>query len=352
MNTTKYLGAACAILAASTFLANATFAQNVPLSPQDRAPLTETVPIKIGILASTSLGAVFVAKQFGYFSDEKLDAQTELLVNTQDALVLLAQGRLDAIAGSISAGMLNAIASGLNVRIASALSTTAAVPGVDAPSPGGLFVRKDLFDSGQIKTYADMKGRNIGSVGGMGTSVSFLIGLYAQRGGLTLKDVSLQPFSNADMLTALKTNRVDIAFLTAPFSQQAIDQNLAVEFGNARDVYGKVTQSAIVFGPNFLEKNKRAGVAFMRALDKANNEMKGDYRKDDRIMRAIAAEMKAPLESIKSSPPYTMSLDFNPETVLSMQQMFFDIGKVLSYTQPLTADQIINHTWLDAARGK
>lgn len=352
MNITKYLGAVCAVLAGSAFLANAAFAQNAALSPQDRAPLAETVPIKIGILASSSLGNVFVAKQFGYFANEKLDAQTELVVNTQDALVLLAQGRLDAIAGSISAGMLNAIASGLNVRIASGMSTNAAIPGVQAPSPAGLFVRKDLFDSGAIKTYADMKGRNIGSVGGMGTSVSFLIGLYAQRGGLTLKDVNLQPFSNSDMLTALKTNRVDIAFLTAPFSQQAIDQNLAVEFGDARDVYGKETQSAIVFGPNFLEKNKRAGVAFMRALVRATNEMQFDYRTDDRFVRAIAAEMKAPPELIKSAPPNKMQLDFNPETILSAQRMFFDVGKVLSYKDPMTADQIVNTTFLDAARGK
>ena len=154
------------------------------------------------------------------------------------------------------------------------------------------------------------------------------------------------------MLTALKSNRVDIAFLTAPFSQQAIDQNLAVEFGDAREIYGTETQAAIVFGPNLLEKNKQAGVAFMRAMVRATNEMKGDYRNDDRIVRAIAAEMKSPVELIKAAPPNTMTLDFNPQTILSMQQMFFDTGKILSYKDPLPLDQIVNHTFLDAARGK
>lgn len=328
--------------------AGAGVAQAAELTSAETAPLAAPVTLKVGFLRSASLGNLMVAKQLGFFEAENLNVELEPVANSQEALVLLSQGRMDALTGSLSAGMLNAVASGLEVRVVSGISTNAAVEGVDTPSPSGLYVRKEAAD--QIKSYADLKGRLVGSVGTIGTAVSYLIGLYAEKGGLTLKDVELQSFTLPDALVALKSGRVDVAYLTAPFSVEAVEQGIAVEFGDAREIYGHETQSALMFGPNLLVQNRQAGAAFMRAMVKATDRFEGDYRNDEQIAQAISTWTGASVDAVKRIPPYRMTLTFDPATLANMQRMFLAHGNVLSYAEPLTAEQVVDPAFLDAAR--
>jgi NitT/TauT family transport system substrate-binding protein len=310
------------------------------------------VTLKVGTLQSLSLGDFMLAKEGGYFSRQGLDVQTEVIQNSQDAIVLLSQGRLDAVIGSISAGMLNSIAGGLDVRVVCGLSTIAPVPGTDEPPPSGVFVRKELADSGSLDTYAELKGRTVAAVGGMGTATSYLIGLYAAKGGLTLRDVKLKPFSIADALAALKSGAVDAAFLTAPFSQQAVKDGIGVELGDAREVYRDTTQSAVVFGPNLRSKNREAGVGFVRALSQAADAMQGDYRKKPEIVNALVKASGSSQALVTSTPPYFMTVKIDPQTLATMQTMFLGLGKILTYDKPLSYDQVVDRRFLaDAGSG-
>lgn len=311
--------------------------------PPEAQPLEETVVLSINALPSLSLGVLYVAAEMGFFEDENLDVMLGTIQNSQDAVTLLAQGELDAIVGSISAGLFNSIDSGLDVRAVTAVSTTAEVPGAEEePPPSGVFVRADLHESGEVTSYQDMAGRTVASPGGMGAATSYLIALYLEAGGLTLDDIELAPLGVADSLTALENGSVDIAFLTSPYAQDAVASGGAVELGSAREIYGDETQSAVMFGPTLLEENRQAGVAFVRALLRAAEEMQGDYRQNDEVVAALSAGLDIEEDFIRSAPPYFVpsDLQFNADTARQAQQIFLDQGDLLSYSNPLSIDEI------------
>jgi len=312
--------------------------------PDEAQPLDERVSLTVGYLPSLSVAVLGAAQGLGYFDEENLDVSLSVIQSSQDANVLLAQGEFDVITGSMSAGFFNSIDRGLAVKAVGTPSTIGAVSGADTPAPSGVFVRKELADSGEITDYADMAGRRVASVGGVGASASYLVGLYAEAGGLTLKDVELVNLGIADSLTGLQQGSVDLAFLTSPFSQQALDSGAAVELGSARDIYGDETQSAFIMGPNLLEDNRQAAVAFMRALLRAAADMQGDYRSNDALVQAVSETYEIPVESIQNAPPYAVPADLaqQPETATRMQEMFLEYGGLLDYDEPMPIDRVID----------
>jgi len=319
------------------------------LTAEQTAPLTEPVTLRVASTYNLPNGVVVVANELGYFKEEKINFEVEVVANSQDAIALLAQGRLDVVTGALSAGMLNSVASGLNVRVVSSVSNISAVPGTDTPAPSGLFIRKELYDSGEFTDFADLKGRTVAAVGGIGSASSYLVGLYAEKGGLTLNDVTLKNLSAPDSLAALKSGAVDAAYLAAPFSLQSVSTGIGVELGKARDVYGAQTQSALLFGPNLLDRNPRAGAAVMRALKKAQDLMQGDYRKNQQVVDALKAGAELTDSQVQDTPPYHTDLVMNPATIEEMQRMFLGIGNVLTYTDARPVTDFLDTRFLEAA---
>lgn len=314
--------------------------------------LTEPVTLSVATLPSLSLGPLWLANERGYFEDEMLTVELETVQSSQDAVSLLARGQLDVITGSMSVGLFNSIESGLDIRAVSSVSTIAEVPGVDE-TPSGVFLRADLAESGTA-SYEDLRGRTIAAPGGLGASVSYLVGLYAEQGGFTLEDVELENLGIADSVLALEQGAVDAAFLTSPFSTQALESGAGVEVGSAREIYGDETQSALLYGPNLLRDNQVAGVAFLRAMLRAAADLQGDYRTDDSIVSDLSAAMDIPVETIESAPPYHFPADLamNPATVEQFQQMFLDLGgngDLLTYDEPLPLDRVLDDSLLQRA---
>ena len=315
----------------------------------DAAPLTETKALTVGYLPSLSVGVLAAAQGLGYFADEKLDVKLEVIQSSQDANVLLSQGKFDVITGSMSAGFFNAIDRGLEVRVVGSPSTIGAVAGVTGAPPSGLYVRPDS----EIETYADLKGKKIAVVGGEGSAVSYLVGLYAEAGGLTLRDVEQVTLGVADSLVGLEQGAVDAAYLTSPVSQQAESAGTAVPLGDAREIYGTETQSAFVMGPNLLKDDRPAGVAFMRALLARAADMQGDYRTKDDVVQAIASTFSIDAETVRTAPPYAVPADLaqKPGTAETMQQMFLDYGDILGFDAPMPLDEIVDDSLRQLAVG-
>ena len=116
------------------------------------APAAAQETITVGIYAATSDAPLFIADKKGYFRDEGIAVK---LTSFQSAAMMvppLGTGQLDVGAGSASAGLYNAVARGIKIRI---VADKASSP----PGYGGtkLLVRKDHVDSGRYKTLKDLK---------------------------------------------------------------------------------------------------------------------------------------------------------------------------------------------------
>ncbi len=134
-------------------------------------------------------------------------------VATTSLLIAQARGEMDLIGPSLSA-TLQAQAAGNDTYIFSNLSSNGIA----------LVARKD---SG-IKSFADLKGKKVGSMRGSSPETLFMMSL--DKVGLTAADqgadVQLVHFSFSLMEQALTTGMVDAAIISLPDTQKVLDEGL------------------------------------------------------------------------------------------------------------------------------
>jgi NitT/TauT family transport system substrate-binding protein len=312
---------------------------------------TRSTPIRVGYLASASLAPTFLAEPMGCYDAEGVTVEFSLMSNPADAIALLAEGELDAYAGSPSAGMFNQVEGGANLRLVASLSSIATPEGEEAPS--GVFVRSALVSSGEVSDVADLDGRRIGAIGPVGTATSYLLAKVLAEGDLSLADVELVTLTLPDAVPALENGGVDAAYLTAPYTQQALDAGIAEPIADVKEIYGEETTAGLIFGPSLLEDDRAAGAAVLRANGCAAERLQGDYRADDEVVSELSTFLDVPEELIRTGALYAFDpqLRVNDATLDGMQDVFLDYGDVLTYSEPLPASQLTDEELHEEALG-
>ena len=103
-------------------------------------------------------------------------------------------GTLDAGGIGITAATFNAFNKGFDLRI---VGSAALQPQKGGPSI--IIVRKDLKDSGKVKSVADLKGMKVGIAGGPGTTGAYFVAKALKDAGLTIKDIEIVNLANPDL---------------------------------------------------------------------------------------------------------------------------------------------------------
>jgi NitT/TauT family transport system substrate-binding protein len=178
--------------------------------------------VRIGMARSVSNGAELIAIEKGYFKQHNIKVEIELLDSSANAIALLAQGRLNMIAGGISAGYFNALEKSLPITIVADRVTT--------PIGHNLMLRPDLKDT--IKDIRGLKGKIIAS-NGPGSISTYETGKILETVGLSIADVEVKIFPFTQMALALNNKAVDAAIVIPPFVSQFIEQGHAVAFADA-----------------------------------------------------------------------------------------------------------------------
>ena len=115
-----------------------------------------TLRVQLKWVDQAQFAGFYVAEKKGFFRDEGLDVSYIAFDSAAKMIAPFASGDLDVGAGGPSAGLYNAVARGIDIRIVADKSST---------PPGRpinfLLVRKDHVDSGRYKTLADLKGMKI-----------------------------------------------------------------------------------------------------------------------------------------------------------------------------------------------
>jgi NitT/TauT family transport system substrate-binding protein len=249
-----FAGAACATAAAPQAAAPAaapaaTAAVPTAGVPVAAAPRPADKVIMSPGLSGTSYAPLFVALERGYFREEGVELEDPQIGNSTLAQVIpaLAAGQIEVAGGATSAGFFNAIAQGVNVRIA--LDQTTAFPGNEA---NGVLVRKDLLDSGRVRDPSDLRGLRVG-IPTKGHSTEMLLDTLLGRGGLGLQDVETVEIPYPEMNLALANSNLDAAVSIEPFAAIATNAGYAVRWKTWSEVLPYDAVAVVLFGPGFAD---------------------------------------------------------------------------------------------------
>ncbi|MDF2116153.1 ABC transporter substrate-binding protein [Roseiarcaceae bacterium H3SJ34-1] len=193
------------------------------LSAAAALPAFAQTPVSVGILSAVSDAPLFIADKRGYFRDEGLAVSMTVFRSGATMVAPLGAGQLDVGAGSASAGLYNAIARGINIKIVADKASSA--PGYGATK---LLVRKDLIDSGRFKTIKDLKGMKIG-MNAPGVSNTSTLNSILTAAGLKYSDVETVNLNFPDHVAALANKSIDAACTVEPPATSAITAGTAVE---------------------------------------------------------------------------------------------------------------------------
>ena len=232
---------------------------------QPRIPrLDEPTTVKLGwTLGSITLAGVYVAMEKGYFRDANVEVELVTVDNINALIAPIATGQIDIATGGPSAGFFNALGRGVKLRIVADQNT--ARPGMSSIA---LMVRKDLIDDGQVKRYADLKGRTIAVVSKRATMELDVLKAL-EKGGLTKQDVNMVNMGFPQMNLAFGSKNIDAALQIEPLVTAAVAKKLAVRWKGVDEITPNRQNSFFMISEPFAAKEDVARaymVAYLRGV--------------------------------------------------------------------------------------
>jgi len=267
------------------------------MPPSARAQET----VKLGDLAAISNAAIYIAIEKGFFKEQGVITDITNFASAAKQVPALVAGELEVSVGSASAGLFNAVAQQAPFRIVADKGQAREGYGFSL-----LAVRKDLLDSGQVKSFRDLKGKKI-AILAKGNIQHYLVGKMAEEVGLTVNDVELTFMDAPNQVTAFETKAIDAAYAVEPWVARFTERGVAVRFRTPDQVkgLGSVQVGVIIFSGKFIKERRPVAQRWMTAYLKAAELFNKNSTKDPSIAAILEKYTKVPAKVIQVAiPPY------------------------------------------------
>jgi NitT/TauT family transport system substrate-binding protein len=245
-------------------------------TPASAAPATPASaagePVSVGATAIIASSGLFVGIERGYFRQQGLDIQTSVVSNSNDTLPLVATGKMDVANNAVTAFMVNAVNDGVNMKwVAGQASYT--------PKHGtlGLVVRKELYDSGQVRSLKDLKGRKV-AVPIIAGGGAIVLDRGLAKVGMTKADVDLSELAVPNMLAALQNGAIDAAMPAEPVVVQIADQGIGVILMYSDEMFPNMESTQWMYSPQFAANRTEVGVRYMIGLLKGARDFNKAFK--------------------------------------------------------------------------
>lgn len=223
------------------------------------APGLAADKVIVGMIGSISDAPVYVAVDKGYFSEAGLDVSLENMGSLAKQIAPLSSGQLDAGFGAISAGLYNAVNRDIPMRVV-------ADKGRNAPGYGynAILVRKDLIDSGAVKTLADLKGRTVATIG-VGSADMSILNEAMRTVGMSFDDIKQTAMALPNHLVAMQNKGIEVTLTPEPYATMIVDMGLAVRLKTVDEFYPNQQQTVMVYSAKFMKERPEVAQRFMQA---------------------------------------------------------------------------------------
>jgi NitT/TauT family transport system substrate-binding protein len=307
--------------------------------------------VRVAETPAIAFAPVYVADARGYFREQGIELDYEQVAGGADAVPLLARGDVDVNLAAISAGTFNAFERGLDIKIVAPMGI---LPLHDSSLP--LLARKDLVDSGTVKTVTDLRGRRI-AVNTRAAVVEYLLTKVLEREGLALRDVEEVPLAFPDHANALATGAVDGSITAEPFATRALSQGVATKLV-AEIAPGKMTTVAMYSG-KFIRERSDVARRWMVATLRGTRDVQGPqagvlypekfYTPEN--LAVFEQRTGASAQVIRDQVPYTWDPDLELQVDFIYDQELVHIQNgVLQLAQPIPAEQMVDESFVRSAQ--
>ncbi len=301
-------------------------AQAAPAVAASNAPAATVELGSIGLVADAG---IFIAQERGYFAEQNLTVNIQTFAGIPEMVPLLATGRLDVGAGGLAAGIFNGIARDLQIVMT-------ADKGSQPPGNGAnsLVVRQDLLDGGEVKTAADLKGRQVGA-DVAGTVNRYFYGKIMEREGLSIGDLELVELTFPDMIGALLNKRIDAALAPEPIPTIMESRGAGRRFITTDQVAPNSQPGVVFFSRQFAQDRAEVGKRWMVAYLKGVRDYNRALTQGGQV-RADVVQILTQYTSLKDPAVYEQMVWFglNPDgtlfrdNILDVQDWLVNSGDV------------------------
>jgi len=317
--------------------------------PLGQSAQAQTEKVGIGITNAATDAGFFIAQKKEYFRAEGIEITTTPFASAAGMIAPLGRGQLDVGAGTVAAGLYNAVEQGILLRIVADKGSV-----TDKLEYSTLVVRKDLVDSGRYKSLADLKGMTVAAASpGSGSESSLNEAL--KKGGLRFTDVKVVYMGFPQMFVALTNKGIDAAVSNEPTLTRALREGAAVRA--SKDIIYPGQQTAVVlYSEDFAQKRRPVAQKFLNAYIRAVRDY-NDAILGARLAGPNAAEIIAILTEyteIKDRETYANMNAFavnpnggvNAETLRNDYNFFRERGLV---SAAITVDRVIDKSFAEEA---
>ncbi len=299
-------------------------AMALALAVPQRAAAQEKV--NLGYLAVISFAPLFLAEDKGFLKEQGVKVEYKRFVSGAKMMAPLATGQLQVAAGAVSAGFFNALAGGTDIMVV-------ADKGQNRPGFGynQLVVRKDLIDSGRVKTIKDLKGLKV-APNAPANIAEYWVRRALENVGLSLKDLKISYISFPKQVIALRTKAIDAAITAEPWGIRIEEQGLGVRFASP-DTVGltkPMQVAAIMYSGKFARERRSVAQKYMNAYVKAVHYFNARGLKNPEILDILVKWTKVPKKTITAAVPFYLDKDAVPHvaSIDEMQDFLIKWGSV------------------------
>lgn len=236
---------------------------------------------------------LMIAMDKGYFEQANITVDLHVVWQSAELMAAFASGNMDAAAGGMGPAQMNAISRGiLNPRLISPLHTER--PPVATP----LMVRKALWDSGEVRTVADLRGRKV-ALNSKASATEYWLYAALATGGLTPSDVDVVELPFPDAVAAMANGVLDASMIGEPNAVLAEQSGAAVRL--AEDFIDDFQVTAVYWDAAFAEKNRAAMEAFLAAYLRGARDLQGEGYRSPENLAILEKYTKIPAATIAAS---------------------------------------------------
>jgi NitT/TauT family transport system substrate-binding protein len=320
------------------------------LAATSAARAADPILLRVGITSTSSDVGFYIADKKGYFKDEGISVKLIKFDSAAKMIAPLGAGELEVGSGSASAGLYNAVARGIDIKIVADKGSTP--PGYGYQP---LLVRKDLVESGRYKSLKDLKGMKV-AVSAPGSASTSTLNEALKQGGLKDGDVERVYMGFPQHVLALENKAIDAALTGEPSATKAVQMGAAVRIMGDDVIYPDHQVGVVLYSGTFAKAHADVAKRFMTAYLRAVRDY-NDALKDGKLAGPRADEIVAILTQYTTIKDPAVYRAISPqgcdpdgkvhEASLKKDLVFFkDQGQVKS---KVTVEDTLDNSFADAA---